>query len=999
MKKLIVTTIIFLSSLQISYSQGEWFWQNPLPQGNRLESIDAISPTNLFAVGYGSTFIKSINGGISWSIKYIPFGLSPRNFFSVKFIDINTGWICGDSGAVLKTENGGNTWNWQSTNTNERLKKIFFINPQLGFICGWQGNIFKTTNGGNSWINKSISSSYSLNDVHFINSNIGFICGAQSHTPPTPDKGVLLKTTNGGDNWYEIYFPYNTDFTSLCFINDQTGYISGKGGGNPPARLFKTTNSGDNWSEIDIQVNESVWSVYFSNENIGILNTPHGLRKTTNGGLSWFWLTQVSGYSCDNHFKDFKFFSDTLFYSVRCDRIFKSTNSGNNLTEISSGHNNGHTCIQFINENTGWADYSGGIYKSINGGLNWQNIVIPGTDYGFQFHFVNANTGWIIKDPLLKTMNGGLNWTVDNSIRYVDEIHFINQTTGYFIADSSSIVKIYKTTNSGLMWSHIYSENIELKDFQFLNNDIGFCLKGITSYSYQLLKTTNGGYNWFVNSLVEINDPNNYFFINENTGWLSKRISHSILTESIYKTTNGGLNWVNQNLDYLNLHYLDIRKFFNPNTGIATASVYMLHTSNGGENWNVYYTGLENTIYDIYYINSNTGWIVSGSSILKTTNAGLGSPHDFSTGPLIDFPEVFIKDSSYHIKAKITNEGTEPETNVPIRFLINGTQVGYYLRSLPAGGIDTVDFTWIPHTAGDFNLAIASALPTDINRSNDTVKVDVRVYSSPALPIFCDDFSGGTLNWTITNDGGTCVWQAYSPPYPNAYSLPATSSGAVLSADADKCGSGTTLLSTAMIIENVDCSMFENVYLEFDNDWNAIDEQDSAIVEVSYDGGVSWSSVIEWGGTDVRNTQERCSLSGADANPNVRIRFRSIQPGWDWWWAVDNVCIKGFPLTGFTQNSGEVPTKYALMQNYPNPFNPTTKIRFDLPKSTHAKLIIYDILGREVATLVNEKFNAGSYIVDWPALTGNGSSYPSGVYFYRLQTKDFTSVKKMLLIK
>ena len=99
-------------------------------------------------------------------------------------------------------------------------------------------------------------------------------------------------------------------------------------------------------------------------------------------------------------------------------------------------------------------------------------------------------------------------------------------------------------------------------------------------------------------------------------------------------------------------------------------------------------------------------------------------------------------------------------------------------------------------------------------------------------------------------------------------------------------------------------------------------------------------------------------------------------------------------ITGNKNISGEIPVKYNLYQNYPNPFNPTTNIRFDLHKSSHAKLIVYDILGKEVATLVNEKFSAGSYEVNW-----NGSNYPSGVYFYRLETDDFVDVKKMLLVK
>ncbi len=96
---------------------------------------------------------------------------------------------------------------------------------------------------------------------------------------------------------------------------------------------------------------------------------------------------------------------------------------------------------------------------------------------------------------------------------------------------------------------------------------------------------------------------------------------------------------------------------------------------------------------------------------------------------------------------------------------------------------------------------------------------------------------------------------------------------------------------------------------------------------------------------------------------------------------------------------GGVPTAFSLSQNYPNPFNPETKIRFDIPGNTNSqsssvKLVIYDILGREVETPVNENLEAGSYEVNWDA-----SKYPSGVYIYKLQTNDFTETKKMILIK
>jgi len=103
--------------------------------------------------------------------------------------------------------------------------------------------------------------------------------------------------------------------------------------------------------------------------------------------------------------------------------------------------------------------------------------------------------------------------------------------------------------------------------------------------------------------------------------------------------------------------------------------------------------------------------------------------------------------------------------------------------------------------------------------------------------------------------------------------------------------------------------------------------------------------------------------------------------------------------TGINLVSSQIPKGIKLYQNYPNPFNPITKIRFEIPKSSFVKLIVYDILGKEVATLINEKLSSGSYEVDWPAPTGDGTDYTSGVYFYRLVTKEYSETKKMLLIK
>ncbi|HLT24064.1 MAG TPA: T9SS type A sorting domain-containing protein [Ignavibacteria bacterium] len=89
-----------------------------------------------------------------------------------------------------------------------------------------------------------------------------------------------------------------------------------------------------------------------------------------------------------------------------------------------------------------------------------------------------------------------------------------------------------------------------------------------------------------------------------------------------------------------------------------------------------------------------------------------------------------------------------------------------------------------------------------------------------------------------------------------------------------------------------------------------------------------------------------------------------------------------------------IPMVFDLFQNYPNPFNPTTKIRFDIPKASFVSLKVYDITGREVATLVNNTLEPSRYEVEW-----NGSQFGSGVYFFRIQAGDFVKVQKMILTK
>ena len=170
-------------------------------------------------------------------------------------------------------------------------------------------------------------------------------------------------------------------------------------------------------------------------------------------------------------------------------------------------------------------------------------------------------------------------------------------------------------------------------------------------------------------------------------------------------------------------------------------------------------------------------------------------------------------------------------------------------------------------------------------------------------------------------------------------------------------------------------------------DWNDVNSATSYRLQVS---GVAnfMTTVIDEISLAESNYQIPNAVLTNDVKYYWRARARNAG-GWSPW--ASAWCFTTQPV-GINPIAGEIPVDFHLYSNYPNPFNPTTKIKFDIPKSSYVKLIVYDVLGREIKTLVNEKLNAGRYDVSW-----TGSDYPSGVYIYKLYTGDFVDLKKMVL--
>ena len=192
---------------------------------------------------------------------------------------------------------------------------------------------------------------------------------------------------------------------------------------------------------------------------------------------------------------------------------------------------------------------------------------------------------------------------------------------------------------------------------------------------------------------------------------------------------------------------------------------------------------------------------------------------------------------------------------------------------------------------------------------------------------------------------------------------------------------------------------------------------DGGLVELSEDGGLNWQIIYPDAGythTIINNDaspftagtpvfsgqisswqQETFDLSAFSGVVKIRFRFGSDGFVTDEGWYIDDVTIEGIVAGTNPDNQDlNLPYEFSLSQNYPNPFNPTTTIKYSLPNSEFVTIKIYDLLGKEISTLVSEQFSKGNHQIIW-----NASEFSSGVYFYSIEAGDFKQTRKLVLMK
>jgi photosystem II stability/assembly factor-like uncharacterized protein len=687
--------------------------------------------------------------------------------------------------------------------------------------------------------------------------------------------------------------------------------------------------------------------------------------------------------------------------------VIRSTNGGRNWTSLVLG------AVQLNSITSSGSNYwiagnNRAFYRSTDAGITWVNIpVSAGTNYN-SVYFVNAQTGWIAGEggTILRSTDGGLNWsqqTSGTSLK-INTIKFLSSNTGIACGLGGLVLK---TTDGGAAWQLLTVPTSR----ELLNIDIiGNSIVAVGEYSV-FLRSTNSGNTWTSvdYKISTLSDINSVYLFDENKLFTCGGGGF------IRKSTDGGLTYIfPQNPMFGELYRI---YFYDQLTGwaISRKSYAVLNTTDGGVTWNLplgttaaynWYRTLQygynqcfgDAINTFNPLNKKVIYTLAANKLYRSPDIGETwsqistlpyaalysqylqiSPVDTSKMiALLQEPARIYYTSNYGSNWILTANPLTPGIGIPIarhpydpEILYLGTTSSFYKST--NFGLNWNYVSTLPTTDGVCDI--------EINYSNPDIML---INTKHPAKIFRS--TNGGINFTLTNSDSTNFGE--SPALctsifdtQTAYHLfygTASKDGIYKSTN---FGINWTRIQAINYLWSITYASDDpNVIIA--GAWDGIPRP----VYITQDG---WQSYVE----TAPLTGEYNGNEAIYAYDKGNILLQQTI-------GIYKMNVTYFvPAIGIQNISNEVPESFLLEQNFPNPFNPVTKIRFQIPASVEAtrrvvSLRIYDVLGKEIAVLVNQNLKPGIYEIEW-----NAENIPSGVYFYSLITNEFTQTKKMVVLK
>ncbi|MGA9293039.1 MAG: T9SS type A sorting domain-containing protein [Ignavibacteriaceae bacterium] len=656
--------------------------------------------------------------------------------------------------------------------------------------------------------------------------------------------------------------------------------------------------------------------------------------------------------------------------------MFLSVNNGKSWSNINSGIHDAPLSIAFSRKNV-FIGTSGGVYLTSDNGTNW-NPVNTGLKYGHIRALLVLDTNIFAggENGVFRSTNNGLNWTeVDSGLPETNITAFAitqngNNVTNLFAATGSGI---FLSTNSGAFWTAV---NDGLTD-KYISSLIVF--PNETNRPQLLAGTLREG--------VFMSDNNGATWIPVNSGLIGRQINALAVSlningymnffagtdSGVFRSTNKGIDWLSSDSGLTNMN-INCFSVSDTNLYLGTMGNGVFLSTDGGKSWNPSSIGLTSPLINAL--------ACSGENLYAGTNSNIYISTDTGTNWIQLNPVI----SNRRVNALAANTATPEITN-----LFAGTYNGLWLSSDNGRKWSSIDLSRANNMV---SIAISDSLMLAGTSNYDSGRIYLStnngsnwtsVYSTPTVSILDFAFSGnniyaGTSNGILqSTDNGT----GWGPNYefiPYVYCL----------ANSD---------------ENLYAGTDDGIYV-FNKNTNGIQLNHTGLIDTPISDFAVYNN--ETGGTYLFASSYQY---GVFLSTNNGINWTAVNTGLTRL-LVHTMCICGTNLYVGTDGAGvwkrplselltsveKLPAglqmNFNLSQNYPNPFNGTTNIIYSIPKATFVTIKVYDILGKEIATLVKEEKKAGSYEVEF-----NGSNLVSGIYFYRMKAGDFIQTKKIILMK
>jgi photosystem II stability/assembly factor-like uncharacterized protein len=763
-------------------------------------------------------------------------------------------------------------------------------------------------------------------------------------------------------------------YIGVHFVNPDLGWAVGDLGA-----LIKTTNGGDDWTISETQTTTLLLRVHSYDGQIVIATGYDGLiLRSTDGGETF----QQIASGTTNDLWGVQMLNDTLGFVCGLNQtLLQTTDSGLNWQSVSTGLNSHYWALDFLDDQYGMIACGGGkVIRTTDGGNSWTQIQAGDASDLYAIDIIDslhiAAAGYLGKN--VYSSDGGTSWVQNAALQHneLNSIKFIDTDTGYTIGTyQGESWGIRKTTNRGQNWFNPPVGNLSEWELELLPGGVGYSVG-----SNLMINKTTGGYdNWgglFLNTnFVDVH------FTDEMTGYAA---DGRYTGGPVYKTTDGGYNWFGLPNFPRNVFTSTLRcvTFTDSVTGYAgSAPCRIVKTTDAGDSWYVVNrTGLTDTIgliNRIFFINPITGWAVTTrGGILKTTDSGENWFAQLNAGINIIFSGVYFVDTLYGWISggrpyKTTDGGINwiQQTNTTIW---NSDDV--YFQNIDTG--------WFGKYSS-FNNSLFKTTNGGISWNPIPEVIGARKFYFFPDPIHW--LIIGFARYYITNNFGN-NWSEFTENVPTgivSFSAPTNNLGffvgnlgLILRYD-DTTYVPVELISFSGFYEN------EKIILN----WKTASEINNRGFEIERSiEKTDWEIIgfIEGNGTTAE-INNYIFTDNLFENNSQYLFYRLKQLDFD----------GSFDYSKVVEVEVGKQHEFYLSQNYPNPFNPETNIDYNISVETLVNISLYDITGRKIKELVNEKKQPGYYTLEL-----KGGELSSGIYFYRLTTNSgYTTVKKLTIIK